>query len=287
MNYRIFHIEDDPTVSVMTENILKKSLYDKGNFNYVCSEYLEDGLAQIKDNKFDIVIVDLTLKDGFECDSIKMIKDIDQELPIIVLTSDDRLESAKKCVHMGASSYILKENIKTLPLIIILTIEKCSLKKESKIINDRYKSIVESSPDWILRFLPNGSITFINSSAFNGLNLTENIIGKNICEFISSNQYECYLDILQNISKETPEVSGYEMWINNRLIQWRESGIFDSNGALTELQVVGRDMTDQYRTIQSLKNDTKNLITKTTEHADKILDNAMKNLQEVSKMLDK
>lgn len=287
MNYHILHIEDDHATSLITENILKKSLSDKGNFSYVCSECLEDGLTQIKNNKFDIVIVDLTLKDNFECDSIKIIKNIDQELPIIVLTSDDSLESAKKCVHMGASSYILKENIKTLPLIVILTIEKYSFKKESKIVNNRYRSIVESSPDWILRFFPNGCITFINSSASNGLNLTESAVGKNICEFISSNQYECYLDILQNISKENPEVSGYEMWVNNRFIQWRESGIFDSNGTLTELQVVGRDMTDQYRTIQSLKNDTKNLITKITEQADKILDNAIKNLQEVSKMLDK
>lgn len=113
---------------------------------------------------------------------------------------------------------------------------------------DIYRQIVEVHPDPICRFLPDGTLTFVNPAFctfFDGSQ--EELIGMNVLEFMATAQR---LEILRKVSLLTPSdpVFSYEHRLTVapgefRWIKWTARGIFDEGGKLDEVQSVARDVT--------------------------------------------
>lgn len=102
---RILLIEDDVEVC----DFIKESLESEG-YELEISHGGEDGLRKLKENKFNLLILDLSLpdKDGLEiCKQIR--KDIFlRELPIIMLTARTEPENRVTGLETGADDYITK-----------------------------------------------------------------------------------------------------------------------------------------------------------------------------------
>ncbi len=112
----------------------------------------------------------------------------------------------------------------------------------------RYRQIVEAHPDPICRFLPDGTLTFVNHAYCRYFDKTaEELIGRSFFGFMSGVQRAEVLARLESL-KTDRQVLAYEHEIEvapgeSRWVKWLAGGIFDALDQLIEIQSVGRDIT--------------------------------------------
>ncbi|WP_323251333.1 EAL domain-containing protein [Spirulina sp. CCNP1310] len=114
----------------------------------------------------------------------------------------------------------------------------------------RYRQMVQSQTDFLLRSLPDTTITFANESLCQMLGVTlEEILGLQWINFANTDDLS-QEQTLKRLSQLTPDQptfmavnrdrrrGGEEGWT-----QWLNQGIFNAQGELIEVQSVGRDIT--------------------------------------------
>lgn len=121
-----------------------------------------------------------------------------------------------------------------------------------------YQRVVEAQTDFVLRSLPDTSITFANSAICLVLGCTvQEIIGQ---KWISFANPEDLQDILRKIRELTPANPSFLAENRDRRgggsigwTQWVNQGIFNRQGELIEIQSVGRDITTLKQTVAALE----------------------------------
>jgi len=117
---------------------------------------------------------------------------------------------------------------------------------------ERYRSLVENQTDFVSRFTPDGTLVFINDVFCNFFEKTKNeLVGKKWHPLPVDDDLPFIQEKLQTLSPSNPTV-----FIENRILsgkgdihwlQFVNSGLFDLDGNLMEIQSVGRDITDRKR----------------------------------------
>jgi len=123
----------------------------------------------------------------------------------------------------------------------------------------RFLNIVEDQDEFIIRFKPDGTLTFANSSYCRRFGkVPEEIMGLNVFEHVD--QDESSRLQREHFEKLTPEnpTNTDESWSllpDGRvgLEQWHNRGVFDEKGRLVAIQCVGRDITSQKEDEQALR----------------------------------
>ncbi|MBM0742815.1 PAS domain S-box protein [Phormidium sp. CLA17] len=112
----------------------------------------------------------------------------------------------------------------------------------------RYRQVVQAQSDFILRSLPDTTITFANDAMCDALGYPlEQVTGQKWCDFAHADELPT---ILQKIAALTPHnprffAENRDRRANDQVgwTQWLNEGIFNDQGHLVELQSVGRDIT--------------------------------------------
>lgn len=102
----ILHIEDNEGDIRLLKELLNNAR--GGIFEITTTVTLKGGLAQLADNKFDVVLTDLNLPDTDGVNTITRIQEQDPSVPIIVLSGQDSEELALQVVQTGAQDYLVK-----------------------------------------------------------------------------------------------------------------------------------------------------------------------------------
>jgi DNA-binding NarL/FixJ family response regulator len=71
---------------------------------------LSQGLQLARVESLNIVFLDLELPDGYGCDAIVELKEIQPSLPVIVVSADERVETIRRCVELRAMGYVPKSS---------------------------------------------------------------------------------------------------------------------------------------------------------------------------------
>ena len=100
---RILVIDDDPGFSEVVQLLLAGEGYRTEMQGSV-----RDGLRAMHAGAVDLVITDLKLPDATGLDAIRGVRDIDPDVPIIMMTSYSSVESAVEALRNGAADYIIK-----------------------------------------------------------------------------------------------------------------------------------------------------------------------------------
>jgi PAS domain S-box-containing protein len=122
----------------------------------------------------------------------------------------------------------------------------------------RYQAIVEDQVELICRFLPDTTHTFVNEAYCRYYGKSrEEFIGKKFISIIYELDYEKFLKHIASLSRENP-VSTIEHRVilpdgTVRWQQWVDRAIYNKHGRLAEYQSVGRDITEQKLTEETLK----------------------------------
>ena len=115
------------------------------------SRSIEDALKELKQNHFDLILLDYILSDGNGLDFLRRMEKEGLEIPSVVITGQGDEMIAKQVIQAGAYDYFPKNRIgeESLLWVLINTLEKARLKKEIK--NAREKIAMMSIRDELTR----------------------------------------------------------------------------------------------------------------------------------------
>ena len=98
---KILLLEDDITLGNGIKMVLKES-------QVILVHTLEDARKTLKNNEFDLPILDINLPDGSGLDLMKEQKNLSDDTPIILLTANDMEIDIVSGLELGADDYITK-----------------------------------------------------------------------------------------------------------------------------------------------------------------------------------
>jgi DNA-binding NtrC family response regulator len=137
---KVFLVDDDALIVSMLSRALKNEGYEirgeTAQFNAIA-----DAIGSWSP---DVVFLDLKLPGTSGVDILQEIKARGLGAQVIMLTSDDSLETAVKCMKLGAVDYLTKPfNIDEVKIVVANFIEKESLKLEVNYLRKVYEEVFE------------------------------------------------------------------------------------------------------------------------------------------------
>ncbi|MBU2520847.1 MAG: response regulator, partial [Proteobacteria bacterium] len=131
-----------------------------------------EAIECLNKDSYDIVLLDMIMPGMNGHQVMDFIKKQYPDTMVIIMTGHASIESAVECLKMGAHDYLRKPfDFEQLLARVKNTINQIKLKKEHEIVNgrlkvteQRYRYLVDASPDIIYTLNPEGEITFINGA---------------------------------------------------------------------------------------------------------------------------
>jgi PAS domain S-box-containing protein len=123
---------------------------------------------------------------------------------------------------------------------------------------ERYRSVVEDSPLMVCNFLPDGTITFVNSAycKFFGKSCKK-LIGKNIIFTIPEEDRESVMSNIASLTEESPILSFVNKVIKHggeiRWQRWTNRALFDNEEQIIGIQSFGEDVTELVEAEQAIR----------------------------------
>jgi len=135
----ILVVDDD--VSIL--KVLQMRL-ESEHYAVVAASEIREAKERIAEGSFDIALLDLKLDGGNGIDLMKSLRDVDPDLPVIILTAYGTIESAVEAMKEGAYSYLTKPfDYRELLVQIRNGIEKSELSREVKRLRSMIKADFE------------------------------------------------------------------------------------------------------------------------------------------------
>lgn len=115
----------------------------------------------------------------------------------------------------------------------------------------RYRAIVQQQTEFVARFLPDMTLTFVNDAlcSYSG-STREELIGRSLSEFLPPEEQGKVERHLATLMPDRPVGTNEISWVTpageTRWVSFVNHAFFDEDGALSEYQSVGRDVTDRH-----------------------------------------
>jgi DNA-binding NtrC family response regulator len=103
MSYSILIIDDEPYLPQQFARYLKKHGYDVSS-----APDGEEGLRELQRNSMDLVLLDLRLPKLGGLEVLAQIRQLDPDIPVVILTAHGDVQSAVAAMKLGAADYMLK-----------------------------------------------------------------------------------------------------------------------------------------------------------------------------------
>ncbi len=113
-NIRILLIDDD----VNLNRVIRYQL-EKHGFTVSVAYNGKDGLAIFKESPFDVVLTDIRMPDLSGIEVLKAIRDIDQQVIVIMITAYGTVEQAIHACNLGADDFLTKPFSQTQLMFVI------------------------------------------------------------------------------------------------------------------------------------------------------------------------
>lgn len=162
---KVLLIEDDDNhamiISRYLSNFQEEAIYIRRTAR------LQDGLDLLDSDCFHVLLLDLSLPDSSIDDTLNTALKKAASIPIVILSSIEDQNLARKLIHQGAQDYICKTELSTEILIrsIYGSIERKKIEDALKQSELRNSKIIESSLDGIISMDQSGTIIEFNPAA--------------------------------------------------------------------------------------------------------------------------
>jgi PAS domain S-box-containing protein len=138
-------------------------------------------------------------------------------------------------------------------------LDRKRVEAELRASEERYRLVVETQTDLICHYLPDTTLTFVNDAYCKYFaTRREDVVGKKFLRFIPPSSQGLILDHIQSLVADSTKQEGrlehpivtpsgdfgWMLWINRVIV--------GANGAATELQGIGRDITERRRLEENL-----------------------------------
>ncbi|MBN1218610.1 MAG: GAF domain-containing protein [Anaerolineae bacterium] len=119
LSINILLVEDNPgDVRLVREMLADGSMKSPSmSFNLTHVEQLSRALTYLHKTGCDVILLDLSLPDGFGLDTVSQMREIAPDVPIVVMSSLSDEAIAMKAVQQGAQDYLVKGHVDDYSLI--------------------------------------------------------------------------------------------------------------------------------------------------------------------------
>lgn len=176
---RILLIEDNPGDVRLLREFLKDATRLHSETTHV--ERLAAAANLLGPDRFDVVLLDLSLPDAAGLEALQHLHGLSPSLPIVVLTGLDDEETALRAVQEGAQDFLVKGRVDT-PILtrsIRYAIERkrveemerqlvkaLAARAEAEVGESRFRGLAEAIPQLVWEFGPGGEFDYISPRWF-------------------------------------------------------------------------------------------------------------------------
>jgi two-component system, NarL family, sensor histidine kinase UhpB len=162
---RVLIVEDDAVLAQLLEAILTEG--DYGKFEAQCATCLVDALTMLGDSHFDAVLLDLSLPDSSNLETLISLHEHFPNVPVIVLTGIADEAVALRALRRGAQDYIVKGQMDNDMLVrsIRYAVERFRADRLLVESENRYRMLMEQASDGIFILDPSMKLIDANPAA--------------------------------------------------------------------------------------------------------------------------
>ncbi|MDO9550092.1 MAG: PAS domain S-box protein [Methanoregula sp.] len=269
-------VEDDR----VDQMAFSRSLREQGLLYHVeIAGSLEEAKSRIEQGRYDVIISDFYLGDGTAVDILALARK--KNIPVIVVTSVGDKDSAAEAIQKGAADFLIKDQnynyLKVLPMVIAKVlntgpeIENSIMTAGSEQIQGiseplapegideiRFRRFVVDQTELVCRFLPDGTILFVNEVFCHFFKTgRENLIGNRFRFEIPAEESELVKQHFAGLTVDHPMATMEHRVIieggETRWFRFTDRAIFDDNRMLMEYQTVAIEITDRKLAEQALQ----------------------------------
>ena len=225
----------------------------------------DDFLVGLSEFSPHIILADYSLPQFSALDALRLLKEQQCDVPLILVTGSHSEEVAVECMKEGADDYILKASLKRLPSALQNILrkkeaerEKAATERAFRRSEEQYRLITENSRDLIC--LLDLQFNFIYASPS-----YQNVLGYSPNELIGQSQTPLIHPDNLNRFKETLDEALFfregrttELRLHHQNGQWLSfesavNSIFDENGKPQRVLIVSRDTSDRKRAEKEIR----------------------------------
>ena len=196
---KLLLVEDNPADQELITTLLRN--FVTHSYNITTCERIEKGMELIQKEKFDMILLDLTLPDAMKLEALERIVDFISTIPIIILTGINDETLAIEALRKGAQDYLIKGkfDIDTLFRSMNYATERKSIENALKESENRFRALFEKSRDAIGFFELDGTVQNVNQAFLDLLNLKlDEIKSRNFKDFTPKKWEEIDTEIIQH-----------------------------------------------------------------------------------------
>ncbi|MEN6329605.1 MAG: response regulator [Methanobacteriaceae archaeon] len=212
---KILLVEDNPGDVVIIGEILKEIHGVK--FKVTHSNKLHSGMENLKNNDFDILLLDLNLPDSQGLETFKNMNQKAPDLPIIILTGFSDEEMAISSVGEGAQDYLVKGQIDSqlLAKSIKYAIERKGIERELRKSEEKYRLMVEKIQSGVFLINSENKLKYVNEAMAQmlGYSVTD-MLDKDIFKFTVPQEEYKLKDHLRSLKKRPAQTYELEFITN-------------------------------------------------------------------------
>jgi len=191
---KILIIDDEPRIRDSLKLLLDEQGYDV--YTVSSGQEAKDILSVYK---FDLALLDMVIPDMNGHELMEHIYDTSPGTMVVIITGHASLDSAIGALRRGAYDYLRKPfEFEELLKTVQNALDQKKLKNEKEIINgkleiseERYRYLVQNSPDIIYTLDENGNFTFVSQAVKRLLGYdVEQLIGKHYSTIIYDEDFE-------------------------------------------------------------------------------------------------
>jgi len=246
--------------------------FEKSRFASEITRYVraEDALVRLEADaaSFDLVVTEHKLPGMPGLELCKELIGLKIPLPMVLLTGAESESLPIEALKEGFDDYLVKDTDQgypgLLPIVLLGVVRKHEYRqgikraeKESK-TQAPYDAISENLTEIICRFLPDTTLTYVNDACCRYFSKKrEELLGQSFIRFINEEDQENVENHFDSLSYESPVGKiEYRVILPTGEIRWHEwtnRAMFDEQGALTEFQSVGIDISGRKRAEEDLR----------------------------------
>ena len=203
----------------------------------------------------DLILLDVAMPglDGYEVCRLLKGAESTRDIPVIFITVMEGENFEKKALELGAADFIVKPMNPALVRLRVNNNVKTKLYRDQlRLSREHYRALVEDQTDLISRILADGTFSYVNEAycRFFG-KPREELLSRKWQSVTVAEDIPMIEERLKGLSPDNPVViiehRVYSACGDICWIQFSNRGLFDEEGRLKEIQVVGRDITELKR----------------------------------------
>jgi len=247
----ILIVDDEESIRITFEMFLKREGYGK----ITTAATLEEALALINEQPFDLIISDIVLEGASGTELLRFIRQTGVQCPVVMITGFPNLDSAAEAVRLGAFDYISKPVNKETLLRFVrqalkhwqLAMEKSALQRENEKFRRYLEVIFSSVSDAIITVNEKMEIIQLNNTARLWLGEFESGTVLTLKDLSGEMAKACFLDASHVIEKgdvvREHQVECYKPDGTIRMISLNAAPIKDAVDEFNGAVIVARDIT--------------------------------------------